>query len=315
MRTLRIVVAAFVLTLPLAAGPSAQPSKAWKETKANKPETCRTLWEAVGLPSYKQKGDTTVVCHMRYVLSHNNPAKTPDFVVERLTKKQVSGKNKRPSKQFASEPKIRPDAQAVNADYTKTKLKFARGHMAPSGDFNQSPKLMRDSFFYSNAVPQVGTLFNSSIWSQLEDEVRQAAKARNEIYVITGPIRRVGDASTRVIAKSDNPCGNEIVMDGPAQAVVCGANNKKSSVACTAGVSVPIALYKIVYDPQENAAYAFILPNRDHPGKSGDEVRPYLDGFRATVAVVERETGLEFLRDVNGSGDVIKKCDGTLWAQ
>ena len=48
-------------------------------------------------------------------------------------------------------------------DYSKTPEKFEIGHMAPSDDFNNSDVNMRDTFVFSNAVPQAGDTFNAAI--------------------------------------------------------------------------------------------------------------------------------------------------------
>lgn len=259
----------------------------------------------------------TLVCRTRYVLSHDNTAKTADWVLERLRKRELTNRFNRPQQSFLQDARVPPRGRAKNGDYTNTRSKFARGHMAPSEDFNSKKKWMIESFVYSNAVPQVGDKFNGAIWGQFEKEVRNAAQSRGEIYVITGPVRRAGGSRTRTVTTADNDCGREIMLQGPEEAVVCDANNKDASQICDGGVSVPIALYKIIYDPQQRRAYAFILPNRDHPSQIGDAVRPYIEQFRTTVAVVQRETGLSFFGDFPDERRnlLVQKCGtDTLWA-
>ena len=138
----------------------------------NDPNTCSDLWKKVGLPVYarEQERDTIVVCHTRYVLSHNNANKTPDWVLEHLTRAQVSGTNKRPKVKFKPDPYVPPDKRAVDSDYTNSK--FDRGHQAPSEDFNENRQWMIESFILSNVVPQVGVGFNQGIWKSLEGHVR-----------------------------------------------------------------------------------------------------------------------------------------------
>jgi DNA/RNA endonuclease G (NUC1) len=298
---------------------AAETDAQWKPTAANKISTCRSLW--IGLADVPAdtnaaSRDTTFVCHPRFVLSHDNVTKTPDWVIERLTKKQVSGNNNRPGKKFSAELRVPPRGRAVDKDYPPNTTGFARGHMAPSEDFNASATAMRDTFVLSNAVPQVGAKFNSAIWGRLEDEVRRAAKARGEIYVITGPVRGTGTARSRTIAQADNACGKKIEIDGPIQTQFCASNNKNGSIACTRGVGVPIALYKIVYDAKQGNAYAFVLPNRDHPHRTGDEARPYLAEFRVSVAAIEGLTGLKFFQDLPAAKKekLVKQCAAdTLW--
>jgi len=227
-------LAAFIIVLGLAT--AAQAEARWKPTAANRPSTCATLWRAIGLPRdvNAARRDTTFVCHKRFALSHDNASKTPDWVIERLIRRQVSGKHERPQDvTFAEEKRVPPHGRARNADYQHTKNHLARGHMAPSADFSQSLVWMKDSFVLSNVVPQVGRHFNSGIWARLEHEVRKVAKARGEIYVITGPVR--GDANTRsrIIAKADNACGHEIALSGPKEeAFICARTTpRRTSIA------------------------------------------------------------------------------------
>jgi endonuclease G len=316
LAALSLLAAALVAAaIPAAAETDAQ----WKPTAANKISKCRTLWIGLGdvpTDSNAATRDTTFVCHARFALSHDNATKTPDWVIERLSKKQVSGKNDRPAKKFSPEPRVPPRGRAVDKDYPPKATGFARGHMAPSEDFNSSSKAMRDTFVLSNAVPQKGPRFNGAIWGTLEDEVRKAAKARGEIHVITGPVRGNATTRSRAIAAADNGCGKRIVLDGPPEVQFCAANNKDPGVPCHGGVGVPIALYKIVYDAKSGDAFAFVLPNKDHPSKTDDQARPYLEEFRVTVAAIERVTGLRFFRKLPGDKQdkAVNQCAaGALW--
>jgi DNA/RNA endonuclease G (NUC1) len=238
--------------------------------------------------------DTTFVCHPRYLLSHDNVNKTPDWVLEHFTSADLVKKFGRPKgKSFSTEKRVPPHGRATNADYTRPKAPLARGHMAPSEDFSKTKAGLNDSFFFSNVVPQIGTKFNGAIGGTLEDQVRLAGKARGEIYVITGPVQ--GDANTRskTIPKSQNLCGHDIKLEGPAQeAFICAASNRKPNVFCSKDVSVPIGVFKIVYDPKKGDAYAFLMPNKEYEtGQDLDTARDTLTPYRVTVAVIERATG------------------------
>jgi len=186
---------------------------------------------------------------------------------------------------FQTEPDIDPSKASVDADYRNSK--FDRGHQAPSADFSGDADWMVESFFLSNIVPQVGAGFNRDIWKQFEDNVREVASNRGELYVITGPLWRDNDSSAQVTIKSDiNLCHNTIVIDPPKKEAICGAAAK-----CDGGVEVPIALFKIIYDPKMKRANAFIMPNIDHrkAAKTADPVE-YLKKFQTTVQVVEKFT-------------------------
>ncbi len=82
------VIAAFAAMTPVALAED-----------ATDPDTCKELWErsdrATDTTPSRMGRDTTAVCHSRYLVMHNYDAKTPDWVLERLTRAQISGTNKR----------------------------------------------------------------------------------------------------------------------------------------------------------------------------------------------------------------------------
>lgn len=268
---------------------------------SNDPATCRELWEKIGLPTFKgSAGEASVpVCHKRYILMHNNERRIPDWVLQHLTREQVSGDESRPKIAFKPEPDVPACAQAVDKDYRGSK--FARGHQAPSEDFNIDQDLMKDTFFFSNVVPQIGNGFNSGIWSTLEEKVRDLAKSRGELFVITGPIYQDPEGASQTITAAENACGKTIKLDALPKTKrptrVCAAGNQKKAQPCgDEGAAVPSALFKIIYDPINDRANAYVLPNVDHKELKGKvDALAYLENFRTTVHVVEEYTGVSFL--------------------
>ena len=311
----KILIILLIASLPTIAG------SAWAKPKAECNPTdkdtnnCSAIWKGIGLPDYTGTAiDKTAVCHDRYVTSNDNASKTPDWVVELLTKAKLTNKFSRPPVDFSPDPCVPDNGSPDPGDYEKTADKFAKGHMAPSEDFNNSIVNMRDTFYFSNAVPQIGAKFNGSVWKTLETEVRKATIARGTLYVMTGPVHGDGVHRTIEIAKADNACGGAIELDAVKTAIVCKAVNKKQATTCSTGVAVPVALYKIAYDPKNNAAYAFVLPNRAYPGGQG---RNYLEEWRVNVGVIEKLTGLKFFSGVPADkrASLIDKCEPTqLWA-
>lgn len=302
MTQLRLLAAAAVLggVLVYSGGASANVCEAdttWKPGLDNDVDNCKELWKGVGVPVYAGESiDATPVCHTKYVLSHNNVNKTPDWVIEHLTRKQVSGKNKRPNVKFGYEDKICAPAQAKDARYVSSG--FDRGHQAPSADFSENRDWMKESFKLSNAVPQIGIGFNRHIWKEFEDLVRKLTVNRGELYVITGPINT--DARGRIdsITRAVNPCHNVIKLEPPKPSEICGGDTK-SKKACENGVKVPAALYKIIYDPGMKRANAYVLPNINHNKLDNtSDALDYLKQYRTSIRVIERLTGLQFLRDI-----------------
>lgn len=306
-------------TLIVLAGLSAaaETDAEWRPTQANDPtnEACRKIWQDIGLPRYTTPGgDKTTVCHDRYVLSHDNASKTPDWVVELLTKAKLTNKFGRPDTIFSPDPRTPPRGRPVAGDYANNADKFEIGHMAPSEDFNNSIVNMRDTFYFSNAVPQAGRKFNAASWKTLETEVRNATKASKKLYVITGTVRGDGVSRTIKIAKADNACGGAIELDAIATKIACKAVNTGQATRCSTGVVVPVALYKIAYDPDRNAAFGFIMPNRNHKTGLG---RPYLQEWRVHIGAIENLTGLQFFTGlpVATRERLVQQCETTqLWA-
>ncbi len=305
----------------VAAAASQTFAEQWRPSTNNKVSKCRSVWIGLGDVPHDTNQATReayFVCHNRFALSHDSATKTPDWVLEHLTRRYLKKNAKRPKNQsFVAEKFVPPYARATDEDYTKPKAPLARGHMAPSDDFAFKLPWLKESFVFSNVVPQIGAKFNGAIWGTLEDQVRAAGNARGEIYVITGPVRGDFNNRSRVIPKTGNACGNEIKLEGPKEAFVCAADNRKPNVFCSKGVAVPIGVFKIVYDPKAGDAYAFLMPNKEYEtGIELDEARKTLTSYRVTVAVIEQATGLRFFPALppDKQDKAVNKCaSGTLW--
>lgn len=294
MRRVALLAALALCLASAAAAQNAHDNAGFTPGRQNDPETCRDLWQAVGLPEYSRpdERDTTIVCHTRYVLSHNNDALGPDWVLEHLTAEQISGSNTRPKMKFQHETLV--PKGAVDADYTNSG--FDRGHQAPSGDFNANVDWMKESFFLSNIVPQVGIGFNRDIWAKLENHVRDIARDRGELYVITGPVYPNGSEPITISA-SANKCNNEIVLNPPPRQSICGGKSQ-----CEDGVVVPSAMFKIIYDPNMGLANAFLMPNINHrDAKNFSDPLDYIKKFQVTVQAVENVTNVDFLEALPAS--------------
>jgi DNA/RNA endonuclease G (NUC1) len=154
---------------------------------------------------------------------------------------------------------------------------------------------MKESFTLSNAVPQQGEGFNQDVWANLEERVRNIARARGQAYVITGPIY-ADDRSGGIKAK-DNVCGNAIDLKPLTRTAICG--DKTKCDAHETKVAIPLALYKIVHDPRLKRTNAYIMPNIDHrPLREGMSMDTYLNKFRVPVSLVEAHTGIKFFPDM-----------------
>ena len=77
---------------------------------------------------------------------------------------------------------------------------YARGHQIPNADRNNrevSSDFQGQTFLVTNSTPQIQNRFNGSIWSDLEDGVRDVARGTDTLYVITGPVfQKAGETKT-----------------------------------------------------------------------------------------------------------------------
>jgi endonuclease G, mitochondrial len=165
------------------------------------------------------------ICRSGYELLYNSDFKTPVWVAEHIEANEVRGKQIRDDK-FRSDPEIQDHLEAHLSDYKGSG--YARGHMAPVGDFRRNLLEADESFYLSNMVPQIQVCNNSGVWRSIEDITRDWAIHYNELYVVTGPI--YSDANTKII-------GN--------------------------GVRVPDALFKVVYNPTLKQTLGFVVPNKE----------------------------------------------------
>ncbi len=122
-------------------------------------------YSKLGLPG--TQGD--LLCRKGHLLSHYATYKTPIWVIEHLTVKKAQGTLPRDDK-FRPDPGLKKGMRAELADYKGTD--FDRGHMAPSADMRWDRQAMKECFYLSNMVPQVGVGMNQGIWKDLEEYVR-----------------------------------------------------------------------------------------------------------------------------------------------
>lgn len=125
----------------------------------------------------------TMVRHSAYALSYNEAYEQPNWVAYELTEEETRPVVKR-NNRFMEDPKVKTGT-ATHSDYLHSN--YDRGHLAPAADMCWSARSMQESFYYSNISPQEPT-FNRGIWEELEEQVREWARAYGSVYVVTGPV-------------------------------------------------------------------------------------------------------------------------------
>jgi len=197
----------------------------------------------------------TILCRQGYVLDHDNTKKVATWVSYHLTDKYLV-QNVRRTDDFRPDLDLPKGQRSELIDYDHSG--YDRGHLCPADDMRRDLQTESETFLLSNMTPQIGVGFNRGIWKDLESKVREWAKQRKNIYVITGPIFENQNYKTV----------------GP---------NK---------VVVPIAFYKIIVSctlKGDNLdVIAFILPNKEIPTIE-------LPQYVTTIDEVEKQTGITLL--------------------
>lgn len=177
-----------------------------------------TVW---GAPQIKTEGDNQYICKADYGINLNYKTKVAYFVVEHITKDEIASKSASRKDDFREDTEVPVEYRVTLNDYKGSGLD--RGHMAPAADFVSDAKLMSESFFLSNMMPQ-NQGNNRGIWKFTEEQVRSWA-LKSDVYAITGTHY---DAGYKTM-------GN--------------------------GVGVPTHIYKIVIQPANKRMIAFWYPN------------------------------------------------------
>lgn len=214
----RILVAtciALTLAAPVWAQENTACSEQFVDGQAPKPVNLRLLTRSAEL------------CYSAFAIFHSGLTRTPLWVAEHLTAESLqSAAGLEREDEFYPESALAGDERAELADYSRSG--YDRGHMAPAADM-PNELAMQQSFTLANIVPQKAKS-NRYLWKDIESLVRNLARERGEIYVVTGP----AFLGTTVEAIGER-------------------------------VAVPTHLYKAVFDPETGEAGAYITTNSDAP--------------------------------------------------
>lgn len=229
-----------------------------------------------------------------YVVGYDSRLKIPVWIQYELSQADVtrtaSNAHVKRKDDFRSDISMPKHTWATNKDYKEKSAPggkvFAKGHMAPAADMIRSERVMSESFFLTNMVPQVGDDFNGSVWEDLERESRKWIKANGPTTIIVGPV-----------FKPQGTVGNRSV-----NYKVIGDNT----------VAVPTHLFKIIVDnrdPQIPKALAFLMKNRVY-----GPTETYADRL-VSIDVIEQMTGLDFLSSLDDSLEMDLESDaaGKIW--
>ena len=169
------------------------------------------------------------LCFDGFAIYYSPQDKKPIYTVEKLIRENLMGPRPRRSNQFYEEARLPLAERAQLSDYRGSG--YDRGHNAPAGDMH-TDKSMAQSFSLANMMPQAKQN-NQGIWAKnVEEPTRLYTKrASGEIYVFTGSTGNAGSI---------------------------GRNR----------VTIPTHLYKLVYDPAKNSAWAYWIENTNEANMS-----------------------------------------------
>ena len=190
------------------------------------------------------------LCYDAFAILHSGESKTAVFVAQKLNRQSIADADETRTNRFFPEARLRSAERATLEDYQGSG--FDRGHLAPAGDM-PTAQAMSQSFSLANMVPQAPE-HNRGAWATTVEAAtrKYAARATGDVYVITGPVFEPSIAESQSI----------------------GAGR----------VRVPKYLFKLVYDQNENRAWAHWHLNDDTTRGS----RPI------SYAELVRRTGINF---------------------
>ena len=194
------------------------------------------------------------LCYDAFAILHSGESKTPVFVAERLNRASIADTGEKRTNRFFPDARLRSAERATLGDYSGSG--YDRGHMAPAGDM-PTAQAMAQSFSLANMVPQVPSN-NRGVWAKsVESATRKyASRATGDVYIITGPVYAPSIALSPSI--------------GPGQ------------------VRVPKYLFKLVYDEQENKAWAYWQENTNSSKASAP----------ISYSELVKRTGISFLPSI-----------------
>lgn len=160
--------------------------------------------------------------------------------------------NKERGDNYFPDPEVPEKYRVEPSDYTHSG--YDKGHLAPSSAIDYSRKSNDETFMMSNVAPQHPQL-NRNAWRALEQKIQTWVRTKGKLFVVTGPVFK--------------------------------QRNRRIN-----GIAVPSYFYKVLYQPKEEQAIAFLFPNAAIPS---DEIWEYA----MTVSELEEKTGFAFFKKLS----------------
>lgn len=176
------------------------------------------------LTNQKMAPKTRLLCYSDFAVLHSGITHGPLWSAEHLTRDHIeAAEDMVRTNKFFEDARLPEGEGATLADYKRSG--YDRGHMSPAGN-RWNPEAMAQSFSLANVVPQ-DRQNNERLWARIETAVRKLALRYDDTYVVTGPMFS----------------GQQLRTIGPT------------------GVFVPTQLFKVVYVPSRQLAFAVVTDN------------------------------------------------------
>lgn len=192
-----------------------------------------------------------------YKLMYNGATRTPYWVYECVSKKDLEKNCSRKNVNFQEDPDLPPLVRSTLQDYRKSD--YDRGHLSPSADRTYDCGVLQEVFYLSNMSPQIHS-FNSGHWEKLERYVRELTNKYDKVHVFSLPLYLPHQEGDKKYVQYE----------------VIGENN----------VAVPTHFAKAIFAGDN--IFAFILPHEDIDSKIP------LKDFRVTLEKIEKVSGFIF---------------------
>ncbi len=162
------------------------------------------------------------LCFDSFAVYYSPRDKKPIYTVEKLSREQLLAPHPKRSNQFYEEARLPRAERSLLSDYRGSG--YDRGHNAPAGDMTNE-RSMAQSFSLANMMPQARQN-NQGIWAKnVEEPTRLYVKrVAGDVFVYTGSTGNSGSIGS-------------------------------------SRVTIPSHLYKLVYDPGKNLAWAYWIEN------------------------------------------------------
>jgi len=162
------------------------------------------------------------LCFDSFAIYYSPKDKKPIYTVEKLSREQLLAPHPKRSNQFYEEARLPLAERSLLSDYRGSG--YDRGHNAPAGDMTNE-RSMAQSFSLANMMPQARQN-NQGIWAKnVEEPTRLYVKrVTGDVYVYTGSTGNSGSIGS-------------------------------------SRVTIPSHLFKLVYDPGKNLAWAYWIEN------------------------------------------------------